>query len=78
MKIVSAALPKTYHQLADLRGTGCAAVSRITPPICSRCSNQSPICSSLDIHFSSCRRLAVVDKVGSCPASISKLPFSTL
>ena len=43
MKSVSAALPKTYHQLADLRGTGCSAASRMAPPICSRWSNQSPI-----------------------------------
>ncbi len=43
MKTVSAALPKTYHQLADLRGTGCSVASRIAPPICSRCSNQSPM-----------------------------------
>src|SRR5271157_4752008 len=52
IKSVSAALPKTYHQLADLRGIGWVIASRTTPPICNLRSNQSPIFSSLDIRFS--------------------------
>ncbi len=36
MKMVSAALPKTYHQLADVRGIGCSVASRMAPPSCSR------------------------------------------
>src|SRR5271166_980147 len=50
---VSAALPKTYHQLADLRGTGWAIVSRMKPPSCNLRSNQSAILSNLDIRSSS-------------------------
>src|SRR5215475_10865186 len=46
-KTVSAALPKTYHQLADRAGTWCAATSRTVPPICSRSSNQRQIFSSI-------------------------------
>ena len=37
----SAALPKTYHQLAVLRGTACSAASRIGAASCSRWSNHS-------------------------------------
>src|SRR5215471_2905632 len=46
-KTVSAALPKTYHQLADFAGTWCSATSRIVPPIFSRSSNQRQIFSSI-------------------------------
>ena len=35
-KTTSAALPKTYHQLAVLRGTGCSAASRIGAASCKR------------------------------------------
>jgi hypothetical protein len=38
---VNAALPKTYHQLAVLRGTLCSTASLIGPSTCNRCSNQS-------------------------------------
>src|SRR5271157_1194754 len=53
IKRVSAALPKTYHQLADLRGTGWVIASRTPPPICNLRSNQSAMFFSLDIRSSS-------------------------
>src|SRR5215471_11687646 len=52
MKIVSDALPKTYHQLADLLGTGWPAIARTSCPICNRWLNQSAIFSSLRIRLS--------------------------
>src|SRR5262245_18661013 len=39
----SAALPKMYHQLAVLRGTGCSAASRMGAASCNRWSNHSAI-----------------------------------
>ena len=52
IKTVNAALPKMYHQLADLRGTSWAAVSRMTGPSCNLSPNQRPMLLSLDILFS--------------------------
>ena len=58
-KTISAALPKTYHQLAVLRGTGCSAASRIGAASCRRWSNHSATCGD-QAHGGPLRRVSAL------------------
>ena len=61
---MSAALPKTYNQLAVFRGTGCSATSRIGAASCKRRSNHSANLSLSKAHGG-----FVSEKSGACSRS---------
>ena len=68
MKTVRLPLPKTYHQLAESRGTACVAASRIGAPSPVRASSQRAD-GAKALHTGP-------DSVGSAPPRTWSWPFS--